>query len=55
MSAIPAKKVKRRGVMTELRTYCTRVLASLEEVKGGNVKKFKTAADLLKALNSQFR
>lgn len=33
--------------------YLARVRASLEDVKAGRVKKFKTAADLLKALDTE--
>lgn len=32
--------------------YVARVRASLEDVKAGRVKKFRTAADLLKALDA---
>jgi PHD/YefM family antitoxin component YafN of YafNO toxin-antitoxin module len=34
-------------------TYLARVRASLEDVKAGRVKKFKTANDLLKALETE--
>jgi PHD/YefM family antitoxin component YafN of YafNO toxin-antitoxin module len=33
--------------------YLARVRTSLEDVKAGRVKKFKTAADLLKALETE--
>lgn len=52
MNAILAKKVNRRGIATEQGAHYARVRASLEDVKGGKVKKFKTAADLLKALEA---
>ena len=39
-------------VVAEQEAHYARVRASLEDVKGGKVKKFKTAADLLKALDA---
>ena len=39
-------------IAAEQEAHYTRVRASLEDVKGGKVKKFKTAADLLKALDA---
>ncbi len=39
-------------IVAEQEAHYTRVRASLEDVKGGKVKKFKTAADLLKALDA---
>lgn len=39
-------------VVAEQEAYYARVRASLEDVKAGRVKKFKTADDLLKALDA---
>jgi len=39
-------------MVAEQEAYYARVRASLEDVKAGRVKKFKTAADLLKALDA---
>lgn len=39
-------------IMAEQEVYYARVRAALSEVKGGKVKTFKTAADLLKALET---
>ncbi len=52
MNAIPAKKVKRRGIAAEQEAYYARVRVSLDEVKVGKVEKFKSAADLLKELEA---
>lgn len=38
--------------MAEQEAHYARVRASLEDVKGGKVNKFKTAAELLKALDA---
>lgn len=53
MDAVPAQKVKRRGIVAEQEAHLARVRASLEDVKGGKFKKFKTSADLLKALKAK--
>ena len=39
-------------IVAEQDAYYARVRASLQDVKGGKVKKFKTAAELLKALDA---
>ena len=39
-------------IVAEQEAHYARARASLEDVKGGKVKKFKTAADLLKALDA---
>ena len=39
-------------IVAEQEAHYARVRASLEDVKGGKVKKFKTATDLLKALDA---
>ncbi len=39
-------------IVAEQEAHYTRVRASLEDVKSGKVKKFKTAAELLKALDA---
>jgi PHD/YefM family antitoxin component YafN of YafNO toxin-antitoxin module len=39
-------------IVAEQEAHYARVRASLEDVKSGKVKKFKTAADLLKALDA---
>jgi PHD/YefM family antitoxin component YafN of YafNO toxin-antitoxin module len=39
-------------IVAEKEAHYTRVRASLEDVQSGKVKKFKTAADLLKALDA---
>ena len=39
-------------IVAEQDAHYARVRASLQDVKGGKVKKFKTAADLLKALDA---
>jgi PHD/YefM family antitoxin component YafN of YafNO toxin-antitoxin module len=39
-------------IVAEQEAHYARVRASLEDVKGGKVKKFKTAAALLKALDT---
>lgn len=39
-------------MVAEQEAYYARVRASLEDVKAGRVKKFKTADDLLKALDA---
>lgn len=52
MNAIPAQKVKRLGIVVEQESHYARVRASLVDVKGGKVKKFKAAAELLKALDA---
>ena len=39
-------------IAAEQDAHYARVRASLQDVKGGKVKKFKTAADLLKALDA---
>ncbi len=39
-------------IVAEQEAHYARVRASLEDVKAGKVKKFKTAADLLKALDA---
>jgi len=40
-------------IVAEQEAHYARVRASLEDVKGGKVKKFKTADDLLKELNKE--
>ena len=59
MNTIPVQKIKGRRIATvdglivaAQEVHYARVHASLEDVKGGKVKKFKTAADLLKALDA---
>ena len=59
MNAIPVQKIKRRRIaavdgliVAAQEVRYARVRASLEDVKGGKVKKFKIAADLLKALDA---
>ena len=59
MNTIPVQKIKRHRIATvdglivaAQEVHNARVPASLEDVKGGKVKKFKTAADLLKALDA---
>ncbi|MDP2761255.1 MAG: hypothetical protein Q8O64_12815 [Sideroxyarcus sp.] len=53
MNAVNAKKIKRRAIVAEQEAHLARVCASLEDVKSGKIKKFKTAADLLKALETK--
>ena len=53
MNAVNAKKVKRRAIVAEQEAHLFRVYTSLEDVKSGKVKKFKTAVDLLKALEAK--
>lgn len=53
MSAVNAKKIKRRAIVAEQKAHLSRVYTSLEDVKSGKIKKFKTAADLLKALETK--
>ena len=60
MNALPAQKIKRRRIATVVdvlivaaqEAHYARVRASLGDVKARKVKKFKTAADLLKALEA---
>ena len=59
MNTIPVQQIKRRRIATvdglivaAQGVHYARVHASLEDVKGGKVKKFKTAADLLKVLDA---
>ena len=53
MNAVTAKKIKRRAIVAEQEAYLARVYTSLEDVKSGKVKKFKTVAGLLKALETK--
>ena len=39
-------------IVAEQEAHYARVRASLEDIKGGKVKKFKSVADLLKALDA---
>lgn len=62
MNAIPVQKTKKRRIETAdglivaaQEAYYARVRASLGDVKAGKVKKFKSAADLLKALDASSR
>lgn len=55
MNAANAKKVKYRAIVAEQNVYLARVYTSLEDVESGKIKKFKTAADLLKSLETKFR
>jgi hypothetical protein len=59
MNAIPVQKIKKRriatanGLIVEAQeAHYARVRTSLGDVKAGKVKKFKSAADLLKALDA---
>lgn len=51
MNAIPAKKGKQCGIVVEQEAHYARVRASLADVEAGRVRKFKTAAELLAALD----
>ena len=52
MNVVPDQKIKHRDIAAEQEAHYARVRASLEDVKNGRVRKFKTAAELLEVLDA---